>query len=215
MLDIKCFVFNSISVNTFVIYNESGECVIVDPGNCNMREDTRLFDFIDDNNLKPLMILNTHAHIDHILGNYSTAKKYDIPLAAHPDGKEYYKTAYAYAAAFGMDYNEEETLYPSIDLYDGQLIKIGDDVLEVLFTPGHAKGSCCFYCERQAFVITGDTLFCRGVGRTDLPGGSYEELVDSIRKRLYQLPNETVCYCGHGPETTIGDEKRNNYEITE
>ena len=215
MLDIKCFVFNAISVNTFVIYNELGECVIVDPGNCNMREDTRLFDFIDDNNLKPLMILNTHAHIDHILGNYSTAKKYDIPLAAHPDGKEYYKTAYAYAAAFGMDYNEEETLYPSIDLYDGQLIKIGDDVLEVLFTPGHAKGSCCFYCGRQAFVITGDTLFCRGVGRTDLPGGSYEELVDSIRKRLYQLPNETVCYCGHGPETTIGDEKRNNYEITE
>lgn len=215
MLDIKCFVFNAISVNTFVIYNESGECVIIDPGNCNMREDTRLFDFIDDNNLKPLMILNTHAHIDHILGNYSTAKKYDIPLAAHPDGKEYYKTAYAYAAAFGMDYNEEETLYPNIDLYDGQLIKIGDDVLEVLFTPGHAKGSCCFYCGRQAFVITGDTLFCRGVGRTDLPGGSYKELVDSIRERLYQLPNETVCYCGHGPETTIGDEKRNNYEITE
>ena len=206
MLYIKCFVFNPISVNTYVIYNDSKDCVVVDPGNCCLEENRVLFDFIERNQLKPIMILNTHGHIDHILGNYSLAKKYDIPLAAHPDGKEYYKTAYAYAAAFGMDYNEEETLYPNIDLYDGQLIKIGDDVLEVLFTPGHAKGSCCFYCERQAFVITGDTLFCRGVGRTDLPGGSYKELMTSINTKLFTLPRETVCYCGHGPETTIGEE---------
>ena len=206
MLEIKCLVFNPICVNTYVIYNESKDCVIIDAGNCNINEDDRLFRFIDDNNLKPIMLLNTHGHIDHILGNYSTAKKYDILLAAHPDGKEYYKTAYAYATAFGMNYNEEETLYPSIDLYDGQLIKIGDDVLEVLFTPGHAKGSCCFYCERQDFVITCDTLFCRGIGRTDLPGGSYKELMDSINNKLSILPKETVCYCGHGSETTIGEE---------
>lgn len=208
MLDIKCFVFNSISVNTFVIYNESKECVIVDPGNCNQRENDRLFNYIDGNQLKPIMILNTHGHIDHILGNHATAERYNIPLAAHPDGMEYYKKAYAYAAAFGMDYREEDTLYPSIDLYDNQIIKIGDDELEVIFTPGHAQGSCCFYCERLGFVMTGDTLFCRGIGRTDLPGGSYRQIVESIKNKLYELPSETVCYCGHGPETTIGDEKR-------
>ncbi len=210
MLEIKCLVFNPICVNTYIIYNESKDCIIIDAGNCNINEDDRLFKFINDNNLKPIMLLNTHAHIDHILGNNSVAKKYNIPLAAHPDGKEYYKTAYAYAAAFGMDYNEEETLYPSIDLYDGRLINIGDDVLEVIFTPGHAKGSCCFYCERQAFVITGDTLFCRGIGRTDLPGGSYRELMESLETRLFTLPKETVCFCGHGPETTIDSEKLRN-----
>ena len=154
------------------------------------------------------MILNTHGHIDHILGNRSVADKYQIPLAAHPDGNEYYKTAFAYASAFGMNYNADETLYPSADLYDNQILKIGDDELKVIFTPGHAKGSCCFYCEKQAFVVTGDTLFCRGIGRTDLPGGSYGELANSIKNKLFKLPKETVCFCGHGPETTIGDEMR-------
>lgn len=208
MLNIECFVFNQISVNTFVIYNESKDCMIVDPGNCNLREDNKLFDFISDFQLNPIMILNTHGHIDHILGNRSVADKYQIPLAAHPDGNEYYKTAFAYASAFGMNYNADETLYPSADLYDNQILKIGDDELKVIFTPGHAKGSCCFYCEKQAFVVTGDTLFCRGIGRTDLPGGSYGDLANSIKNKLFKLPKETVCFCGHGPETTIGDEMR-------
>ena len=215
MLKIKCFVFNPISVNTFVIYNESMDCIIIDAGNSNIREDEILFDFIDENNLKPIMILNTHAHIDHILGNYSVVNKYNIPLASHPDGMEYFRTAYAYAGAFGMNYNDENTVYPSIDLYDHQIINIGDDTLEVIHTPGHAKGCCCFYNKEQNLVITGDTLFCRGVGRTDLPGGSYNELFESIKNKLYKLPNETVCFCGHGQETTIGDEKRCNYDIPE
>lgn len=215
MLDIKHFVFNPISVNTYVIYNESKDCVIIDAGNSNSREDNALFDFIEKNQLRPVMLINTHAHIDHILGNYSTAKKFNIPLAAHHDGNEYYKSAFAYATAFGMDYDRDCTIYPTIELSDGQIINIGDDELRVIYTPGHAKGSCCFYCEKQAFVITGDTLFCRGVGRTDLPGGSYSELVDSIKNKLYKLPKDTVCYCGHGDETTIGDERRNNYSIND
>ena len=207
MLNIKCFTFNPICVNTYVIYNESKDCVIVDAGNCNLREDNILFDFIEKNQLKPIMILNTHGHFDHILGNYSTAQKYQIPLASHPDGNEYFKNAYAYASSFGMNYDKNKTLYPTIELYENQIIKIGDDELEVVHTPGHALGCCCFYCEAQDFLITGDTLFCRGIGRTDLPGGSYSQIVESIKYKLYELPDETVCYCGHGPETTIGDEK--------
>lgn len=213
MLYIKNFVFNPISVNTYVIYNESKDCVIVDAGNCNVGEDNDIFDFIERNQLKPLMNLNTHGHFDHILGNYSVAQKYQIPLAAHPEGKEYYKAASAYAGAFGMRYDANNTVYPSVDLFDGQIINIGDDELKVIHTPGHAKGSCCFYCERQNFVVTGDTLFRRGIGRTDLPGGSYKEIADSIREKLYKLPEETVCYCGHGPETTIGEEMRLNPEL--
>lgn len=215
MLSIKNFVFNPISVNTYVIYNESNDCVIIDAGNHNMKEDNILFDFIEKKQLKPIMVLSTHGHIDHILGNHSVINKYGIPLASHPDGKEYFNTAHLYAAAFGINYNEDKNLIPTIELYDNQIINIGDDELRVIHTPGHAKGSCCFYCEEQDFVITGDTLFCRGVGRTDLAGGSYSELVESIRGKLYKLPDETVCYCGHGPETTIGDERRNNYNIAD
>ncbi len=211
MLNIKCFSFNPISVNTYIIYNESKDCVIVDAGNCNSREDNVLFDFIEKNQLNPIMILNTHAHIDHILGNYSTAQKYQIPLASHPDGMEYFKSAYSYASAFGIEYDKNNTVYPTIELYDNQIIKIGDDELEVIHTPGHAKGCCCFYCEEQDFLITGDTLFLRSIGRTDLPGGSYSEIVDSIREKLYELPDETVCFCGHGPNTTIGEEKKFGY----
>ncbi len=213
MLQIKCFVFNPISVNTYVIYNESKDCVIIDAGNSNLREDNILFDFIEKNELKPIMILNTHGHIDHILGNHETANKFKVPMASHPDGIDYFKTAHAYAGAFGINYDKNSTVYPSIDLFDNQVINIGDDELKVIHTPGHAKGCCCFYCEEQDFLITGDTLFCRGVGRTDLPGGSYSELVESIKFKLYELPDETVCYCGHGPETTIGDEKQHGMII--
>ena len=208
MLYIKCFVFNPISVNTYVIYNESKDCVIVDAGNSNLREDNILFDFIEKNELKPIMILNTHGHIDHILGNYETANKYNIPMASHPDGLEYFQMAHAYAGAFGINYDKDHTVYPSIELFDKQIINIGDDELKVIHTPGHAKGCCCFYCEEQDFLITGDTLFCRGIGRTDLPGGSHCQIVESIKCKLYELPDETVCYCGHGPETTIGYEKK-------
>lgn len=208
MLNIKCFGFNPICVNTYIIYNESKDCVIVDAGNCNLREDNILFDFIKKNQLKPLMILNTHGHIDHILGNYETVKRFNIPMASHPDGMEYFKMAYAYAGAFGINYDKDHTVYPSIELFDNQIINIGDDELKVIHTPGHAQGCCCFYCEEQDFLITGDTLFHRGIGRTDLPGGSYSQIVESIKCKLYELPDETVCYCGHGPETTIGEEKR-------
>lgn len=215
MLKIKSFVFNPISVNTYVLYNENKQCVIVDAGNSSPKEDEEIFSYIDKNKLVPLMVLDTHGHIDHIVGNASLCRRYNIPVAAHHDGKTYYDRVWMYAAAFGWDYDNDSTVFPSIDLHDGMNINIGDDVLTVLFTPGHAKGSVCFYCEAGGFVFTGDTLFLRSIGRTDLPGGNYYEIKESIQKKLYKLPDATVCFCGHGPETTIGDEKRLNSEITE
>ena len=201
-MQIHTFFRGGYASNSYFLVTDSEACII-DPS---IGYDDVLR-YLGGNMPNVKYIILTHAHFDHILGNYATAQKYQIPLASHPDGDEYFKNAHAYASSFGMNYDKNKTLFPSIELYEHQIIKIGDDELEVIHTPGHAKGCCCFYCEEQDFIITGDTLFFRGIGRTDLPGGSYSQIVESIKYKLYELPDETVCYCGHGPETTIGDEK--------
>lgn len=214
MLNIKVFVFNGLGVNTFVLYNEKGQSVIVDAGNSNKEEDELIFKFIDDNHLTPLMLLSTHLHIDHVMGNYSLSKRYGIPLAAYPVDKEYIVGVWKYAGVFGLDYDENACVFPEIELKDDEIIGIGEDKIRVIYTPGHALGHVCFYDEADGFILTGDTLFYRGVGRYDFPGGSYKELKNSLRNRLYQLPDDIVCYPGHGRSTTIGDEKLYNNVIS-
>ena len=214
MLSVKTFIFNSIQVNTYVVYNEKKECVIIDAGNLEPYEDKQILDYIDKAGLKPLMLLNTHSHIDHVMGNKVLAEKYHIELGASPIEKPFYDKVWAYAAAFGIYFTQDRCLTPTIDLDDGALINIGDDTLKVLYTPGHAPGHVCFYDEKDGIVFSGDTLFYRGVGRWDLPGGNYNQLEKSLLNVLYQLPDDTVVYCGHGPMTRIGDEKRNNPYIT-
>lgn len=214
MLSIKTFICNELQENTYVVYNESNACVIIDAGNNLKEDDEYIIGFIDRNGLKPIMLLNTHSHIDHVMGNAVFAKKYSIQLAAHPIEKPLYDKVWMYAAAFGIELTKDRCLTPTINLNDGNVIKIGDDELKVLFTPGHAPGHICFYDEKDGIVFTGDTLFYRGVGRWDLPGGNYAQLEKSLRETLYKLPDDTVVYPGHGPQTRIGDEKRNNPEIT-
>ena len=209
MLSVKSFVFNPIQVNTYVVYNENKECVVIDAGNMERFEDEQIINYIDKNGLKPLMLLNTHSHIDHVMGNKTLADKYGIQLAASPVEKPFYDKVWAYASAFGLDFTQDRCLAPSIDLTDGEIIKLGDDELKVLYTPGHAPGHVCYYDENGGVVFTGDTLFYRGIGRCDLPGGNYYEIEKSLREVLYKLPDNTVVYCGHGPTTSIGDEKRN------
>lgn len=209
MLSVKSFVFNPIQVNTYVVYNENKECVVIDAGNMERFEDEQIINYIDKNGLKPLMLLNTHSHIDHVMGNKTLADKYGIQLAASPVEKPFYDKVWAYASAFGLDFTQDRCLAPSIDLADGEIIKVGDDELKVLYTPGHAPGHVCYYDENGGVVFTGDTLFYRGIGRCDLPGGNYYEIEKSLREILYKLPDNTVVYCGHGPTTSIGDEKRN------
>ena len=214
MLFVKSFIFNSIQVNTYVVHNEKKDCVIIDAGNLEPYEDAMITRYIDESHLKPLMLLNTHSHIDHVMGNKMLADKYHIELAASPVEKPFYDKVWAYATAFGLNFTQDRCLTPTIDLADGQIIKIGNDELKVLYTPGHAPGHVCFYDAKDGIIFTGDTLFYRGIGRCDLPGGNYHQIENSLREVLYKLPDDTICYCGHGPQTRIGDEKRNNPEIT-
>lgn len=210
MLQFEQFVFNPFGENTYVVYDEeSKECVIIDPGCSSAGEENELFGFIDSHRLKPLMVVNTHGHIDHILGNEAVKKRYGIKVAAHPNVKNDFLRSRQQAKFFGMPFSGDCAL-PDVDLEDGEIIKIGESTLEVISTPGHAIGSISLYAEIEGWVFTGDALFCRSIGRTDLPGGNYEQLRTSIIERLFHLPDDTEVYSGHGESTTIFDERRYN-----
>ena len=206
MLKLESFVFNSFAENTYVIYSDTGECVIIDPGCSSPSEENQLFGFIDSHRLKPLMIVNTHGHVDHVVGNNAVKRRFGIQVAAHPDTKADFTQAKRQAVWLGFQLAGDIDK-PEVALNDDQEIKVGDGFLEVICTPGHAKGSVSLYAPVEGWVFTGDALFCRSVGRTDLPGGDFKELRESIRTRLFTLPDNTEVFCGHGESTTIGEEK--------
>lgn len=189
-----------------MVYDDTKECVIIDPGCAYQAECDQLFGFIDLHQLKPLMVINTHGHIDHIIGNEAVKKRYGIKVAAHPLVKADFGRSRQQAEWFGMPVVGDCQL-PEVDLEDDEIVKVGNSTLEVICTPGHAEGSISLYAEMEDWVFTGDALFCRSVGRTDLPGGNFETLRESIKDRLFLLPFDTTVYSGHGEETTIGDEK--------
>ena len=210
MLQFESFVFNPFAENTYVIYDDnSKECVIIDPGCGTPAEENQLFGFIDSHRLKPMLAINTHGHIDHILGNGAVKKRYGINEAAHPNVKNDFLRSRQQTAMFGLPLMGDCDL-PDRDLEDGEVIKVGESTLEVICTPGHAEGSISLYAEIEGWVFTGDALFCRSIGRTDFPGGNYETLRKSIKERLFHLPDDTEIFSGHGESTTIFDEKRYN-----
>jgi glyoxylase-like metal-dependent hydrolase (beta-lactamase superfamily II) len=208
MIQVKKFVFNSFQVNTYLLYDETRECVLIDAACSEPEEEIELTNFISYHQLKPVRLLSTHAHIDHILGNAFVASRYGLRLEAHADSTRYLKDAPAYAASFGMRLSSVQM--PEVFLTDNQVISFGNSRLKVLETPGHAAGSLCFYNEEVPFVVAGDVLFYQSIGRTDLPGGNYDLLKNSIWGKLFVLPDHTLVYPGHGPETTIGSEKVDN-----
>ncbi len=208
MLQLKKFVFNPFQVNAFVLFDESRECVLIDPAVSTDAELQQLTDFIKKNNLQPVLLINTHSHIDHLLGNYETSNKFGLKLAAHPAGQPFIDRAHDSAARFGLPLPHTKKI--DILLEDGQEIAFGNSKLKVMYTPGHADGSICLYAGEAGIVISGDVLFKDSIGRTDLPTGDYDLLQKSIWGKLFTLPDETVVYPGHGPETTIGSEKVNN-----
>jgi len=208
MLQIQSFTFSPIQENTYLLFNEFKQCVIIDPGCYFDAEKETLKEFIETNGLKPAMLLNTHCHLDHVFGNKFIAETYNLSLQLH----EKEKSVLSFAPTSGLMYNMPFDNYagPFIELKEGDIILLNKDELLVIEAPGHSPGSICFYCARQNFVIGGDVLFKRSIGRTDLPGGNHQILLDNIRQKLFTLPDNTIVYSGHGPATTIGEEKKEN-----
>jgi hydroxyacylglutathione hydrolase len=208
MFTVIRFTFSPIQENTYVIYNEQGWCAIVDPGCYFGNERNELKDFITERKLAPKYLLNTHCHLDHVFGNKFVHKTWGLEPYIHPNEKPVLEYAPISGMNWGLPFeNYQGNLHY---LNEGDKLQIGNDIFEILLTPGHSPGSICFYCREQQFVIGGDVLFRESIGRTDLPGGDFDTLIDSIRSKLFILPDEVIVYPGHGPETTIGHEKKHN-----
>ena len=208
MLKIKSFVFSPIQENTYLLYNEFNECLIIDPGCYFPEEKDELKSFITQSGLTARMLLNTHCHLDHVFGNKFIAETYELTLQLHDKEKHMLELAPTSGLMYDMPFDNYVGEY--IYVKEGDIVKLGDDELKVIEAPGHSPGHICFYCAKQNFVISGDVLFNRSIGRTDLPGGNLETLLKNIREKLFVLPDETIVYSGHGPVTTIGEEKSEN-----
>jgi len=213
MLTIESFTFNPFQENTYVVYHSENDGVIIDPGCHEQHEKDTLSNFISNHKITPKHLLNTHCHIDHVLGNYFISKEYNLVLEAHKDDIATLNMVGDSAHVFGFS-NYEQSPDPSVFLTEGDQIKIGTSTLDILFTPGHAPGHIVFVNHEQKFVIGGDVLFQRSIGRTDLPGGDHPTLIKSIKEKLFTLADDYEIYPGHGPKTTIGFEKQNNPFLT-
>lgn len=207
-MQIQSFTFNPFDENTYVIYDETRECVIIDPG-CYMNEEkAELIAFIEEKKLSPTMVLNTHCHVDHIFGNKFLFDKYGLLPICHQLELKLLDAAGEYSKQWGIFL--EPSPHPQKFLEEGDLVQFGSSSLEVLFTPGHSPGSVCFYNSKEKILIGGDVLFQMSIGRTDLPGGHHQTLLDSITQKLFVLPADVKVFSGHGPTTTIGFEKMYN-----
>lgn len=213
MCNIKSFTFGPFQENTYVLHDASLQCVIIDPGCYTATEQQQLKKYISDKNLKPLYLLNTHCHVDHIAGNRFVHDTYGLSPLIHKEDLIVLQSQERVCQMYGLNYDPSPS--PQKFMEEGDIISFGNIKLKVLFTPGHAPGHVVFYCEEHKFVINGDVLFNGSVGRTDLPLGDFNTLYKSISAKLYTLPNETIVYCGHGPATTIGHEKKNNPFVNE
>ncbi|MFW6131557.1 MAG: MBL fold metallo-hydrolase [Candidatus Aminicenantaceae bacterium] len=199
-------VVGALSTNCYLVYCEKTfQCAIVDPG----AEPEVIFRMVEDKNLNPVAIINTHGHVDHIGANRDVKEKYDIPIYIHSGDRHMLDKLYV--SVLGSLIGAKKSPPPDIILEDESLINIGETSLKVLHTPGHSPGSASFLGDD--FILSGDTLFNNGVGRTDLPGGSWEELENSIKTRIYVLPDELVVLPGHGPITTVKQEKDSNLYV--
>lgn len=208
MLSVKAFTFNPVEENTYVLYNEKKECCIIDPGFYFPEEREKFKNFIEQNGLRPILLLNTHCHLDHVFGNRFVHNTWGLLLHIHEKEKPMLELAPASGQMWQLPFQNYEGELSFVR--EDSIIKIGDSELQVRFVPGHSPGHVCFYDEADGFVISGDVLFSGSIGRTDLPGGDFQTLINSIQTQLFTLPDETKVYSGHGPMTTIGFEKMNN-----
>ncbi|MCS6824466.1 MAG: MBL fold metallo-hydrolase [Cytophagaceae bacterium] len=208
MFRIQTFTFNDFSENTYVIYNEEKKCFIVDAGNYVREEHEEIIDFVEANLLKVEGLINTHCHIDHVLGVHHLKEYFKTTFRIHHIEQQTLASVKLYAPLYGFTQYTE----PHVDAYiaTGEKLALGNDILEVLFVPGHSPGHIAFVNTEQKICIAGDVLFYDSIGRTDLPGGNFDTLIRSIHTCLFTLPDDVTVYCGHGPSTTIGREKKHN-----
>lgn len=207
MLTVKTFTFNPFQENTYVV-SAGSEAVIIDPGNSNRTESAELDNYIASYKLTVKYLLNTHCHIDHVLGNYHVKEKYQAPFLIHKTELNVLRAVKAYAPNYGFPGYTE--CLPDSFLEEGDELELGGTKAKVLFVPGHAPGHIAFYFDAEKKVFSGDVLFRSSIGRTDLPGGDFDTLIESIHQKLFTLPDEVTVYCGHGPTTTLGEEKVSN-----
>lgn len=212
MLQIKSFVNNPYQENTYLLFDENGECAIIDPGMYSAAEQNIVVDFIRDRHLKPILLLNTHCHIDHVLGNKFIYDQYGLKPQFHEGETAVLASVPAYAPQMGFQY--ELSPMPDHFLAETETLKLGNAELKIILAPGHSPAHLCFYIAKENLLIGGDVLFRGSIGRTDLPGGNYAQLIKNIKEKLFLLPDNCVVYPGHGEETTIGFEKQNNPFLT-
>jgi hydroxyacylglutathione hydrolase len=207
-MEIFKFVFSPIEVNTYILADESGDCAIIDCGCYDEQESERLEKFISDKKIHPVLLLNTHCHLDHIFGNKFILAKYNLRTFSSELEEQNRKNAVQHAMLFGLSMKNSPE--PSGFISHNQVVTFGNTELLALHVPGHTAGSLAFYSERNGCVFTGDALFAGSIGRTDLQGGNYDTLIKSIKNNLFSLPPSTVVYSGHGIETTIEHEMKTN-----
>jgi hydroxyacylglutathione hydrolase len=208
MASIQSFVNNPYQENTYILYDDSLECIIIDPGMYTATEQNTVVNFIKANNLKPVLLLNTHCHVDHVLGNKFVFDQYGLKPKFHIGESEVLEAVIAYAPAMGFRY--EPSPLPEEYLPETGTISFGNTELQLIFAPGHSPAHLCFYDKDANLLVGGDVLFRNSIGRTDLPGGNFNLLISNIKEKLFSLPDDCTVYPGHGPETTIGYEKQHN-----
>lgn len=212
MLQVQHFTFNPFQENTWLIWNEHKKCLVIDPGCYTSAEKETLLNFIESNELIPIRLLNTHCHIDHVLGNPFIQQQFGLVPEIHPLEIPILNAVEQYGKLWGI--NSENQPAPQATLNDGDRIYLDEEYLNIIYTPGHSPGEVSFYSEKYNFIIAGDVLFRESIGRTDLPGGNHSTLIDTIRERLFTLPDNTNVHCGHGDSTTIGHERKHNPFLT-
>ena len=208
MIEIASFVFNPFQENTYLLYDETKECIIIDPGCFTKKEQEELSNKIGSLGLKPVKLINTHCHLDHIFGNKFVSEQYNISPEIHKEELPILEASPSTGLAYGIRF--EESPKPTHFLEKGKSIAFGNSTIDILFTPGHSPGEICLYAKKENILMAGDVLFLQSIGRTDLPGGDHETLLNSIRTKLFSLDDNTKVYSGHGPTTSIGFEKQNN-----
>ncbi len=208
MINVHYFAFGPFQENTYVLWDETKECIILDPGNSNTSENKKLSHFIEEKQLTVKRLILTHAHVDHISGNRYIFDTYGLLPEVHKDDVYFIEKQLPTANMYGIP--AEQSPMPVSFINEGDVIKFGNSELNTLHTPGHSPGSISYYSLEDKFIIGGDVLFYGSIGRTDLPLGHHDTLIKSIKEKLFPLGDDMKVYSGHGMPTTIGFERMNN-----